>query len=110
MNKVTYLGELEQIVLLAVLRLSGEAYGMAVRAEIEQQAARRVARGAVYITLDRLVKKGYLSSRLGEPTSERGGRAKRYFEITPEGKSALRASRAVLLSLWEGQESALEES
>ncbi|MEE8584290.1 MAG: helix-turn-helix transcriptional regulator [Acidobacteriota bacterium] len=108
MNKVSFLGELEQMVLLAVLRLGDEAYSMAVRTEIRLCAGRRVARGAVYITLDRLVKKGCLSSRLGDPLPERGGRARRYFALTPPGKAALTASRQALLKLWEGHESALE--
>ena len=109
MNKVTYLGELEQMVLSAVLRLGDEAYGMSVRREIGEHAGRRVARGAVYVTLDRLVKKGYLASRLGDSTPERGGRAKRYFGMTDDGLSALRTAREALLGLWEGQESALQK-
>ena len=109
MNKITYLGELEQMVMLAVLRLGDAAYGMSVRHEIEEHAGRRVARGAVYVTLDRLVKKGYLVSRLGDSTPERGGRAKRYFSMTDDGCSALRAAREALLGLWEGQESVLEK-
>lgn len=109
MSRVSYLGELEQMVLLAVLRLGEEAYGMAVRREIEERAGRRVARGAVYVTLDRLVSKGYLRSRLGDSTPERGGRAKRYFSPTPEGLGALREARNALLGLWEGHESLLEK-
>lgn len=110
MNKISFIGELEQLVLLAVLRLEGDAYSTAIRAELEERTGRGVARGAVYITLDRLVKKGYLSSRLGDPTPERGGRAKRYFGLTPEGIAALRASREALLKLWSGFESLLQES
>ena len=109
MNKVTYVGELEQMVLLAVLRLGDEAYGMSVRREIGEHAGRRVARGAVYVTLDRLVKKGYLASHLADSTPERGGRAKRYFGLTDDGLSALRAAREALLGLWEGQESVLQK-
>ena len=109
MNRVTYPGELEQMLLWAVLRLEDGAYGMAVRDELERRAGRRVARGAVYITLDRLVKKGYLTSRLGKANEARGGRARRYFELTTSGKAALRASRDALVSLWKGLEDALEE-
>ena len=110
MNRVSFLGELEQMVLLAVLRLADDAYSTAVRAELETRTGRSVARGAVYVTLDRLLKKGYLSSRMGDPTPERGGRAKRYFALTAEGKVALRTAREALLKLWSGLESALQES
>ena len=109
MNKVSYLGELEQMVLLSVLRLETEAYSIAVRSELQAQTGRRVSRGAVFITLDRLVKKGCLDSRLGDPTPERGGRAKRYFALTAQGKAALRNSREALVKLWMGYESAVEE-
>ena len=108
-NKVTFLGELEQMLLLAVLRMADEAYGMAIRTELEGQTGRHVARGAVYITLDRLERKGYLESWLGDPTAERGGRAKRFFALTPAGTAALRVSRDALVSLWSGYESMLEE-
>ena len=108
MNRTTYLGELEQMVLLAVLRLGPGAYALRVREELAVQTGRRVARGAVYITLDRLVKKQYLKSRMGEPTSERGGRRKRFFTVTQQGKAALRTSREALIKLWRGHESALE--
>ena len=110
MNKVSFLGELEQIVLLTVLRLGDDAYGTAIRSELESRTGRSVARGAIYITLDRLVKKGYLSSRLGDPTPERGGRAKRYFTLTRDGVAALKDSREALLKLWSGFESLLQES
>ena len=108
MNRMTYLGELEQLVLLATLRLGTDARAAAVRQELAEQGGRQVARGAVYITLDRLVKKGYLGSRLGEPSPERGGRPQRFFGITDKGKDALRASRDALVRLWSGYESALE--
>ncbi len=107
-NKVTFLGELEQMLLLAVVRLESGAYGMAIRGELETQTGRSVARGAVYITLDRLVQKGYLRSWLGDSTPERGGRAKRYFELTKAGKKALRVSREALVNLWNGYESVIE--
>ena len=109
-NKVTYLGELEQMLLWTVLRLGDEAYGMAVRDELERRSGRDAARGAVYITLDRLVKKGYLESRLGRPTPERGGRSRRYFEVTPEGKAALREARDAMVSAWDGLERVVEEA
>jgi len=107
-NKVSYLGELEQMLLWTVVRLGDEAYGMSVRDEMEQRSGRDVARGAVYITLDRLVKKGYLASSLGEQTPERGGRARRYFAVTSTGRDALKAARDALVSTWQGIEEAVE--
>jgi PadR family transcriptional regulator PadR len=107
-NKVSYLGELEQMLLWTVLRLGDDAYGMAVRDELQQRSGRSSARGAVYITLDRLVKKGYLTSRLADPSEERAGRARRYFDLTPEGLEALRQAREALVSTWDGLEGALE--
>jgi DNA-binding PadR family transcriptional regulator len=98
------LGEFEQMVLLAVLCAGqdADAYGVNVHAELEVRTKRRVARGAVYMTLDRLEKKGLLSSYLTDPTPERGGRAKRCYRVTKPALAALRASRRALLSLWEG--------
>jgi PadR family transcriptional regulator PadR len=84
------LGTLEQIVLLAVMRLGAEAYGMTIRDEIEQRTGRAVSFGAVYVTLQRMEAKGLVTSRLGEPTAERGGRAKRFFEVTADGRRAVR--------------------
>jgi PadR family transcriptional regulator PadR len=94
--KGTYLGEFEHIVLLALLRLGKQAYGMRIRQEIEQRTGRSVAIGAVYATLDRMEAKGYVSSRRGEPTAERGGRAKRFFRIEAEGAEALKRSEEAL--------------
>ena len=98
------LGEFELIVLLAVLQLGEEAYGVPVREEILRRTGRDVARGAVYVTLDRLSRKGYLRSQLGEATAERGGRPKRYFAITARGSRALRESLAALERMCEGLE------
>lgn len=86
------LGDLEQLVLLAVLRLDGDAYAVSVRDEIRDRTGRAVSRGAVYVTLDRLEGKGMLRSGLGDPTPERGGKAKRLFSVEPGGLTALRAS------------------
>ena len=102
-----YLGELEQIVLLAVMRLGDGAYATPVLDEIESQAGRRIARGALYTALDRLETKGCLRSRLGEPLPERGGRARRYFTVTPAAVRSLKESRLALLRLWRGIESQL---
>jgi len=101
------LGEFEQVVLLAVLRLGDNAYGVTILREIQRQAARTVSRGAVYVTLDRLERKKLVASRLADPTPERGGRAKRYFRIQPAGIVALRDSRRALARLWEGLEPVL---
>jgi DNA-binding PadR family transcriptional regulator len=98
------LGEFELIVLLAVLQLGDEAYGVPVREEIVRRTRRDVARGAVYITLDRLARKGYLRSRVGDATAARGGRPKRYFEVTATGSRALRESLTALERMREGLE------
>jgi DNA-binding PadR family transcriptional regulator len=107
MSEPPYLGEMEQIVLLAVLRLGDGAYATPILEEIAAQAGRRVARGALYTALDRLETKGCLRSRLGEPLPERGGRARRYFTLTPAALRALKTSRGALLRLWRGVESQL---
>jgi PadR family transcriptional regulator, regulatory protein PadR len=89
------LGEFEQIVLLAILRLGETAYGVTIRAEIAACTDRAPAPGALYTTLDRLEQKGLVTSRLGEPTPQRGGRAKRYVTVTESGvKAVARAQRA----------------
>jgi DNA-binding PadR family transcriptional regulator len=102
MTKGTHLGEFEQMVLLAVLREEGEGYGMSIRRELEERAGREVSIGAVYATLDRLEEKGLVRSRDGEATPVRGGRARRHFELTTDGASALRAARAMMDRLWDG--------
>ena len=102
MCKGSYLGEFEQLVLVALLRLGDNAYGMKIRQELAQRAEREVAIGAVYATLDRLHAKGLVTSWNGEATPERGGRAKRYFKLTAEGERALRASRTAWARMWDG--------
>ena len=87
-----YLGEFERTVLMALVRLQPNAYGVPIRTEISKRLARDINIGAVYTTLDRLQEKGFVSSHWGEPTKQRGGRAKRYFEITAPGERALRES------------------
>jgi DNA-binding PadR family transcriptional regulator len=104
MIREDYLGEFEQIVLLAVLRLGREAYGMTIRREIEQRAGRPTSIGAVYATLERLEAKGYVTSVRGEPTPERGGRAKRYYQVELSGVQALQRSREALERMWQGLE------
>ena len=103
----TYLGEFEQIVLLAILRLRDEAYAIPVREEIETRTGRRVSRGALYTALDRLEAKRCLRSRMSDPLPERGGRSRRYFTVTPAGLAALRASRRALRQLWQGLDEVL---
>ena len=85
------LGDLERLTLLAVLGLEGEAYGLAVQRALAA-AGRELAPGGVYTTLDRLERKGFLTSRWGEPTPERGGRAKRIYRVTAAGRRALAAA------------------
>jgi len=104
---VPYLGEFEQLVLLAVLRLGDGAYAVPIRQAIEEAAARSVSRGALYTTLERLELKGLLSSRMGEPAADRGGRARRYHSVTPAGLRALRAARDAVTRLSAGLDSAL---
>lgn len=86
---MSYLGEFEHIVVLALLRLNDNAYGVSVRQEIEGRTGREVSIGAIYATLDRLETKGYVKSRLGDPTAERGGRSKRFFRVTAKGVAAV---------------------
>lgn len=102
MAKGDSLGEFEQIILLALMRLGPAAYGMAVRREIEERTGRRVSIGAVYATLERLENKGYVSSSAGEPTAERGGRAKRFFRIESSGERALRDSQDAIRKMMAG--------
>jgi PadR family transcriptional regulator PadR len=97
-GKQSYLGEFEQVVMLAVARLKDDAYGMAVRAEIAERIGRRVTIGAMYATLDRLVTKGYLRSRDDAPD----GRPRRFFALTPEGVAALEVSRESQQRMWAG--------
>lgn len=103
-----YLGEFEQMVLLCILRLGDDAYGLAIRNEMEEVAGRRPSSGSLYTTLDRLEQKGLLTSEAGEPGGNRGGRRRRYVTVTPEGQTLLQESRHRLLALWDGLERALD--
>ncbi|HEY4354490.1 MAG TPA: helix-turn-helix transcriptional regulator [Acidobacteriaceae bacterium] len=100
MGERDYLGELELMVMLAVARLGDEAYGVPVSRELEKHRKRDVALSSVYAALDRLEAKGLVTFRVGEATPERGGRAKRYFQVTREGLQAIRQTRHVLMNLW----------
>jgi DNA-binding PadR family transcriptional regulator len=98
------LGEFEQLVLLACMRLGPEAYAVPIVEEIAARTGRSASHAAVYVALKRLEKKNLVSSRMGDPVAERGGRARRHFEVMPEALEQLRASRDALLNMWEGVE------
>lgn len=91
-----FLGSFEQFVLLALMRLQENAYGMTARREIEERTGRSVSLGAVYATLERMEKKGYIKSREADPTVERDGRAKRFYRVEPSGLAALQRSLKAL--------------
>jgi PadR family transcriptional regulator PadR len=101
------LGEFEQFVLLAILHLGGESYGVPIVDEIERRTGRSVSRPAVYVTLRRLEEKGYVSSWMGDPTPERGGKPRRHVKLEPEGKRALRDARRVNEWMWSGVSAAM---
>ena len=101
------LGEFEQMVLLAILHLRGEIYGVPIVDEIERRTKRSVSRAAVYVTLRRLERKGLLSSRMSDPTPHRGGRPRRCVRVEPDGVMALRESRRLIDAMWEGLDPAL---
>ena len=103
------LGDFEQLVLLGVLRLSDDAYGAAIRQEIELRSGRDVSINAVYTTLDRLETNGLLRSWVGEPTPQRGGRRRKFYALRPAGLSALRQAYRALTSMAEGLETRLGE-
>ncbi len=100
--KRDHLGGFEYEVILGVLRLGEDAYGVTVRREIEARTDREVSIGAVYATLDRLEAKGYVKSRLGEPTPERGGRSKRLLRVTAKGLLAVNRTHTALMNLMDG--------
>jgi DNA-binding PadR family transcriptional regulator len=102
MKTETNLGEWEQIVLLAVLRCEANAYGVPIREEIRICTGREPSTGALYTTLDRLEEKGLLKSKLGSPTAERGGRARRFFTVTRQGKAAIIRAQSAYRRLLEG--------
>jgi PadR family transcriptional regulator, regulatory protein PadR len=102
MPKGESLGEFEHIVLLAILRLGEQAYGMRIRQEIHERTGRDAAIGAVYATLDRMAEKGLVASEMGESTAERGGRAKRFFRVTAEGGELLNRARRDLANMMDG--------
>jgi PadR family transcriptional regulator, regulatory protein PadR len=104
MSQAPTLGEFEQIVLLTILRVGEDAYGVSIRAEIEARTGRDPSPGALYTTLDRLEDKGLVTSRMGDSSPRRGGRAKRFFEVTASGVDAVARAQRSYQSLLQGLE------
>ena len=104
------LGELEQIVLLAILQLKGEVYGVPIVEEIERRTGRTVSRAAVYVTLRRLEKRGLLSSWMSAPTSERGGKARRCVKVEPGALAQLKESRTTMQRMWSELDASLGDA
>ncbi len=98
--KGTYLGEFEELLLLVILILAEEAYGVSIKEEIHRRTDRSISRGALHTSLTRLEKKGYITSDFGEATPVRGGRRKKYYTLTQEGKKVLEAVRNLRENLW----------
>jgi DNA-binding PadR family transcriptional regulator len=109
MAPAAVLGEFEQLVLIALVRLGRDGYGAAIALEIEQQAGRAVSVSAVHTTLDRLEAKGFVRSRLGESTPQRGGKRKRHYAVQPPGIRALQASLRALRRMTDGLDDLLGE-
>jgi DNA-binding PadR family transcriptional regulator len=97
-----HLGDLELLVMLALIRLGEDAYGVTIGREIEQKGRRSAALASVYSVLERLERRGWVRSELGEATPERGGRAKRHFHITGQGLKEVKRARAALIDMWQG--------
>lgn len=104
------LGEFEQMVLLAILHVEGETYGVPIVDEIERRTGRSVSRAAVYVTLRRLEKRGLVSSWMSEPTGERGGKARRCVRVEPEGLRLLGEARRAMDSMWKDLDPSTVES
>jgi len=102
MKTPAYLSDFELIAMLAVLRLGNNAYGVPIAREIEEHTRREAKLGSIYAALERLEEKGFVASELGEPTRERGGRAKRYFHVTRQGLRQVRDTQRTLIKLWRG--------
>ena len=101
---------MEHLVLLAILRLGKDAYGIPILDEVSARSGREVSRATVYVALKRLEQKGLVGSRLGDSTPERGGRAKRFFKLKASGLKALRDSREMFLNLWRDYETVLDRA
>lgn len=109
MEKQNYLGEFELMILLTIIRLGDDAYGVPLSRELAAARGQEVSIGSVYAALGRLEIKGFIASSLGESTPERGGRAKRYFRVTKQGLLSIHATRRVLSKLWKSLPSPGEE-
>src|SRR5262245_17185731 len=105
----SYIGEFEQLLLLTILRLGSDAYGVAIARDLEERAGRRVSRGALYTSLDRLEDKGLLRWKPGVGSPEREGLPRRRYTVTPAGVAALREARETLKKMWRGIEHLLNE-
>jgi len=108
MKKKKHLGELEQLVMMAVLQLKGDAYGTTILSAMSERAGRDISPGALFATIDRLEGKGLVASTLGDPTPGRGGKRKRFLTVTPDGLAALQDARAAWARMSEGIEEVLE--
>jgi len=104
------LGEFEHMVLLAILRLGGEAYSVPIVLELEERTGREVAQAAVFIAMKRLEKKGLLTSRMDDHAVKETGRVRRYFQLTDAGREKLRETREALVSLWDGVATQLDRA
>jgi len=104
------LGEFEQMVMVAILQLEGDVYGVPIVEEIEGRTGRSVSRSAVYVTLRRLERKGLVSSRMSDPLPERGGKPRRCVEVEPEGLRALHESRRAMEQMWRGLDGTAAEA
>jgi len=102
MKKSNRLSDFELIVLLVLLRVGDDAYGVPIAREMQEQTEHEAKLGSIYAALERLEKKGFVVSELGEPTKERGGRAKRYFHVTKQGMRQIRETQRTLTRLWKG--------
>jgi DNA-binding PadR family transcriptional regulator len=103
------IGEFEQLILLAILRLGAGAYGVPILQEIQRHSGRKILRPAVYVALGRMEEKGLVTSRAGESSVARRGRSRKYFEVSAEGLTQLRESRNTLLSMWDGLQAVLDQ-
>lgn len=99
--KGTYLGEFQEIVLLTILILDGDAYGVSIQAEMKKRINRNISRGALHAALTRLEAKGFIQSAFGPATAERGGRRKRFYTVSKQGRTALEQARALRETLWQ---------
>ncbi len=107
MGRHGFLGEFELLVMLSVLQAGEEAYGLTIRQAIEERTGRPISRGALYLTLERLVEKGYLRGRLADATRARGNRPRKYYRVERAGLKAIRESREMVRQMWQGLEPVL---